>query len=135
MSISGGDVYVYVTGDGLDSNSSSNYSSIIFDGANIVVVCNSKMNSSIDTERGYAYKSGNVLAVMNSDGMSNGATHCNNFNSIGTSKRMSLTSGNYLIVKVDNNVKISTKMPCGLNAMVVYLGCNNAKFSTSKTNE
>ncbi|MBR2454404.1 MAG: carbohydrate-binding domain-containing protein [Clostridia bacterium] len=121
VSISGGTVYIYCTGDGIDSNSRTSYSGIVFSGGNTVVISNSNGNSAIDTEQGYTYEGGAVIAIMPRGGMSNEATHCDNFTSIGKTAQLSLGSGNYLVAKI-GDLTATVKMPVDLNALVVILG-------------
>ena len=95
ISISGGTLYIYCSGDGIDSNSRTSYQGIVFSGGNTVVISNSGGNSAIDTEQGYTYEDGAVVAIMPRGGMSNEATHCSNFSSIGKSTQFSLVKDNY----------------------------------------
>lgn len=132
--ISGGNVYVYAQGDGIDSNSTSSYNAILFSGGNTVVICNSNGNSAIDSENGYSYIGGSVVALTTSGGMSSEATKCSSFTSVGTSSTISLTSGNYLVVSVNSTTKAVIKMPCSMSASAIYLGSNSAKFTSSSSN-
>ncbi len=120
ITLSGGYLYVYCTDDGLDTNSNTNYSGISFEGGNAVIIANSSGNSAIDTERGYKYTSGSIVAIMPRGGMTGEAAHCENFNSIGVTQSMTLTSGGTLKISGDMNVSIT--MPCSIsNAYVVIL--------------
>ncbi len=130
IEISGGTVYINCTGDGIDSNSRTSYEGIVFSGGNVVVISNSSGNSAIDTEQGYKYIGGSVIAIMPRGGMISEATHCKNFSSIATSTSMSLNSGSFLTVKVDGNVVSTVKMPESISAMVVYLGSKSASISS-----
>ncbi len=122
VTLSGGYVYIYCTGDGIDSNSRTSYSGISFEGGDAVIISNSGMNSSIDTEQGYSYTAGSVVAIMPSGGMSREATNCKTFSQIGTSKNMSLTNGSTLTITGDMNLTIT--MPCSINALVIILNKN-----------
>lgn len=121
VSFSGGTVYIYCSGDGIDSNSRTSYNGILFDGGNVVVISTSGGNSAIDSEWGYAYNSGTVIAIMPRGGMSNEATHCQNFNSIAKSSQLSLAEGNILSVNT-KNADAAIKMPCSMSALVIILG-------------
>lgn len=132
IEISGGTVYIYCTGDGIDSNSRTSGVGIVFSGGKTVVISNSGMNSAIDTENGYTYKAGSVIAIMPRGGMSNEATHCSNFSSIGKSTQMSLTSGGYLVVGIGNTTA-TVKMPLSLSALVIVLGDNSPSITTEST--
>ena len=131
IEISGGVIYIYCTGDGIDSNSRTADVGIVFTGGKTVVISNSSMNSSLDTENGYTYIAGTVLAIMPRGGMSSEATHCDNFNSIGKSTQISLTSGNYLVATIANTTA-TVKIPVSLSAMVVVLGDNSPSITTEK---
>ncbi len=132
INLSGGDIYIFASGDGIDSNSTTSYSGISFSGSNVVVISNSNGNSAIDTERGYLYSSGKVVAIMPSGGMSSEATNCSNFSSIATKKSsLSLSESTYLTVTVSNTVVCAFKMPVSINgAMVIYLGSNGATIQS-----
>ncbi|MGM9643786.1 MAG: carbohydrate-binding domain-containing protein [Eubacteriales bacterium] len=132
ITISGGTVYIYAKGDGLDCNSTTSYSGIAFDGGCTTIICNSSGNSAIDTEAGYKYTGGSVIAVMTSGGMTSESTRCADFSSIATSKTISLTSGSYLTVSKSSDEIVCVKMPCSISsALVIYLGDNSATMSTS----
>ncbi len=123
ISLSGGFIYIYCSGDGMDSNSRSSYLGIDFNGCNAIIISNSSMNSAIDTEQGYKYSSGNVVAIMSRGGMTSESTHCSNFTSVGTTKTGSLSSGK--TVTVSGELNYSFTMPCDLsNAYVIILNKN-----------
>lgn len=124
-----GTVYIYAGGDGIDSNSRTSYQGILFAGGNITVVSTSGGDSSIDTEQGYTYTGGTVLALCPSNGMGNEAVNCRNFSSIGTKTTLNLSQGQTVNVKVGGNTVASVTMPCRLSALAVYLGSANASFS------
>ena len=129
ITISGGDVYIYCTGDGIDSNSRTADVGIVFSGGKTVVISNSGMNSAIDTENGYTYTGGAVIAIMPRGGMSNEATHCDNFASVGKSTQISLTSGAYLTVSIKDE-SATVKMPASMNAFVIVLGDPSASINS-----
>ena len=133
IEISGGTVFINCTGDGIDSNSRSSYSGIVFSGGNTVVISNSSGNSAIDTEQGYKYTGGNVIAVMPRGGMTSEATHCSNFSSIATSSSVSLNSGSYLTVKVSGSTVATVQMPSSISATVIYLGNKSASISAESS--
>ena len=124
-------MYVCCTGDGIDANSRTAYSGIVFSGGQTVVISNSGMNSAIDTEQGYRVTGGSVVAVMPSRGMSGEATHCEDFSSVGTKATISLNAGSWLTVTEGGKQLAAVKMPVALSAMVVYLGSNSAKVATA----
>lgn len=128
IEISGGNLYIYCTGDGLDSNSRTSYSGIVFSGGSSVIIANSTMNSAIDTENGYTYQGGTVVAIMPRGGMSNEARNCKNFSSIGSAVSMSLTSGKTLTAKIDG-ATVTVKIPCSISAYVIMLGDKSATAS------
>ena len=132
IAISGGTVYIYCTGDGIDSNSRTSYQGIVFSGGNTVVISNSNGNSAIDTEQGYAYEGGAVIAIMPRGGMSNEATHCQSFSSVGKSTQTSLSSGSYLVVGIGNQTA-TVKMPASINALVITLGDSSPSITTESS--
>ena len=132
IAISGGTVYIYCTGDGIDSNSRTSYQGIVFSGGNTVVISNSNGNSAIDTEQGYAYEGGAVIAIMPRGGMSNEATHCQNFSSVGKSTQTSLSSGSYLVVGMGNQTA-TIKMPTSISAYVIVLGDSSPSVTTESS--
>ena len=125
IKLNSGYIYIYAGGDGIDSNSKSSYNGIIFDGADVVVISTSSMNSAIDTETGYTYNKGRVVAIMPSGGMSNESTHCKNFSNYGIKSNVSIKENSYLTV--DDLVVVKTAI--SMSSLVVYLGANNAKIS------
>ncbi len=127
--ISGGEIYIFASGDGIDSNSQVSYDGILFSGGRVVVISTGNADSSIDSERGYKYTGGYVLAICKSGGMGNESTKASNFSSIGKSQTMSLTSGSYL--NASNYVTL--KMPTSLNALVIFLGDKSVSLSTSSS--
>ncbi len=131
ITFEGGDVFVYAGGDGLDSNSKTSYQGILFNGGEIKIVSTSGGDSSIDTENGYTYQAGKVLALCPSNGMGNESMNCQNFSSIGTKKNMNLSANQTLSVKVSDEELTSLVMPCALSALVIYLGSSSAVISAS----
>ena len=89
-----------------------------------MVIANSGMNSALDTENGYTYTAGLVVAIMPQGGMSSESTHCDNFSSVGAKKNVSVSSGAYLVVGIGNTTA-TIKMPVSLSSIIVVLG-NNA---------
>ena len=132
VAISGGTVYIYCTGDGIDSNSRTSYQGIVFSGGNTVVISNSNGNSAIDTEQGYAYKGGAVIAIMPRGGMSSEATHCQSFSSVGKSTQMSLNKDSYLVAEIGGGTA-TVKIPASINALVITLGDSSPSISTESS--
>lgn len=128
VSISGGNLYMYTTGDGLDSNGTLSIS-----GGYSVVISNSNGNAALDSDTGYTYTGGKLVAVMPSGGMTSEVTNCNNFSSIGTKTTISLSASQYFTVKVSSNVVLAVQNPASISAMVVYLGSNSATISTASS--
>ena len=132
IAISGGTVYIYCTGDGIDSNSRSADVGIVFTGGKTVVISNSGMNSALDTENGYTYTAGSVVAIMPQGGMSSESTHCDNFSSVGAKKNVSVSNGGYLVVGIGNTTA-TIKMPVSLSGIVVVLGDNSPSITTESS--
>ena len=129
ITVSGGKLYVYANGDGVDSNSRASYSGIVFSGGKAIIISTSNGNSCIDTEQGYKFDGGCVVAIGPSGGMSNETVNCSNFSSVGTSKTLSLQKDGYLVV----GDIVTVKMPVAINAFVVCLGKTNANISLSNS--
>lgn len=125
IEISGGNLYIYAGGDGVDSNSVTSYSGIHFAGGKSVIISTGQADSGIDTERGYKFTGGYVIAIGRSGGMSGESTNCSNFTSVGTSKTLSLQKDGYLVVADI----VTVKMPVSINALVVCLGKANADIT------
>jgi len=132
IAISGGTVYIYCTGDGIDSNSRTSYQGIVFSGGNTVVISNSSGNSAIDSEQGYAYEGGAVIAIMPRGGMSNEATHCQSFSSVGKSTQMSLTKDSFLVAEIGGGTA-TIKMPASINGLVITLGDSSPSITTESS--
>jgi len=96
------------------------------------VISNSSGNSAIDSEQGYAYEGGAVIAIMPRGGMSNEATHCQNFSSVGKSTQMSLTKDNYLVAEIGGGTA-TVKMPASINALVITLGDSSSRITTESS--
>ena len=131
IGFNGGKICIYAGGDGIDSNSRTAYRGIVFSGADIVVIGTSAGNSSIDTEQGYAFTGGSVLAVCPSGGMGNESLNCQNFASVGTKKNISLSKGQSLSVEYNGKVLSSAVMPCDISALVIYLGASGASITAA----
>ncbi len=128
--LSGGDIYVYAGGDGLDSNGTSNKTAILFQGANVAVIAYGNGECSIDTDSGYTYTSGKVIAVCYNHSMASESYDCSGSY---TAKTMSSAS-NYLTASVSGTPQIAVKMPSSMSSVVVvYLGSTSASFSSSST--
>ncbi len=127
--INGGEIYICAGGDGIDSNTQTSYKGIIFNGGKMVIISTGMSDSSIDTEKGYTYNGGVIIGISRSGGMSNESTKCSNFSSIGTSKNISLTKEQYLVIS-----DIATiKMPSSINALVVVLSDNSLSITSSSS--
>ena len=132
IAISGGEVYIYCSGDGIDSNSRASYNGIVFSGGKTVTISTSNGNSAIDSEQGYQYTGGSVVAIMPSGGMSQEAVHCKNFSEIGTNKTTTIIAGRYVTVTADGEAVVTLQMPSGVNGRVIYLGSNGASVSVEE---
>lgn len=134
--ISGGTIYIYAGGDGIDSNSTSSYDGILFAGGNVLVISTGRGDSSIDTKRGYKYTSGTVVAIGVSGGMSKESTMSSpSVTTIGKTATVSLKKDGYLVVEG----VVTVKLPITQNSFIVSLGeinkTANIKFSTSSNCE
>ena len=125
--ISGGELYVYAGGDGLDSNSTDSYGGINFTGGKSVIISYGNADSAIDTERGYSYSGGYVVAIGLSGGMSSESYNCSNFANHGKIARLSLNKDAIVTVSGVANVK----MPVSMSALVVVLGSTDAEIASA----
>jgi len=130
MTFKGGTVNICAGGDGIDSNSRSQYEGILFGGGEIKIVSTSTMNSAIDTESGYTYEGGKVLAICPSNAMTNEVTTCKNFNTVGSRSSLSLQEGDTVTVKSGTETLMRLEMSCSMNSFVVFLGDNDVSIST-----
>lgn len=133
ITIGGGTLYVCAGGDAVDSNSKTSYEGIVFNGGDCVLITDSGADSSIDTEAGYTYNGGRVLAIMPSRGMTNEPTHCKNFSSVGCKTTKNLSVGTCITVTVDGEDTVVFQTPKALSAQIVYLGNSGAKIATDST--
>ena len=134
ITLSGGYLMVYAGGDGIDSNCSTRYKGIVFSGATVGIVSTSGGNSATDTDSGYTYSGGKVLAIC-PQGMTSECLNCSGgVSGIGKYSTITVSSGSYLTVKVSSTSELAIRMPVSLsNAFVIYLGSSSAAFSTSNT--
>ena len=125
--LSGGYLYVFAGGDGLDTNSSS----ISFAGTDVVIVSTSGGNSAIDADYSYTYSGGTILAICPS-GMTQEITGSSAFKTYGVQKSMgSLSKGTVVTASVNGSVMAAVKLPASMsNAAAFYIGSSNASIST-----
>lgn len=130
ITLSGGYVMIYAGGDGIDSNCSARYKGIVFSGAVVGIVSTSGGNSAIDTDSGYTYTGGKVLAIC-PQGMTSECLNCSGgVSGVGKYSTVTASSGQYLTVKVSSSSEMAIRMPASLsNAFVLYLGSLSASFS------
>lgn len=130
IKISGGELFVLAGGDALDSNSRTSYGGIVFSGGKAVVVSYGQADSAIDTENGYSYTGGYVLAIGFSAGMNGDeSAKAQNFGSVGTTKTFNLSAGSF----VNAAGYVTLKMPRAMNALAVFLGDKSASLSSSSS--
>ena len=130
IKISGGELFVLAGGDALDSNSRTSYGGIVFSGGKAVVVSYGQADSAIDTENGYSYTGGYVLAIGLSAGMNgNESAKAQNFGSVGTTKTFNLSAGSFVTAAG----YVTLKMPRAMNALAVFLGDKSASLSSSSS--
>ena len=130
IEIGGGELYIYCAGDGIDSNSTTSYAGIHFSGGKSVIISNSGGNSAIDSERGYKYSGGSVVAIMPRNAMTTEATKCESFASIGKSVSLSLTQDQYFVADI-GSTSVTVKMPVTVSATVIILGSSSITASAS----
>ena len=130
IEINGGYIYVYAGGDGLDSNTTTQYGGILFNGGKVVVISTSGGNSCIDTEQGYTYKSGYVIAMCPQGMTSECEKVSGGISQYGKTSKMTLTSNYYLTVSNMAVIKLPSTMS---NGYVIELGNTNSTISQSNT--
>ena len=130
ISITGGEIYVYAGGDGLDANTTTSYGGILFDGGKTVVISTSGGNSCIDTEQGYKYVSGYVVAMCPTGMTSECEKVSGSLSSYGKSQNMTLTANYYLTISDMVVVKLPTTISSGY---VIELGNKNATISQASS--
>ncbi len=128
ITVSGGTLYVRAGGDGIDSNTRDSYNGIQFTGGNVLILSTSGSNSAIDTEAGYTYTSGTVVAIMPMHGMVNESTRCQGFSSIGVTRSANANAASYLCATVGTTT-VTVQMPVSLSAAVICLGSSSASVS------
>ena len=129
ITVSGGILYVYAGGDGIDSNSRTSYGGIVFSGGKSLIISTGNGNSAIDSEQGYSYTGGSVVAIMPRGGMSDEATRCQNFSSVANYDTLSLSEGGDLVCNIGAD-KLTVNMPAQINGYVIMLGDSSATAST-----
>ena len=131
ITLSGGYVYVYAGGDGIDPNCTVSYKGIIFSGADVVIVSTSGGNSCIDTDKGYTYSGGRVLAICPT-GMTQETLNTNT--SAKTYRIGSFSSGSYVYASVSGSVQLAVKMPVSISSgYAIYLGSSSATIGTASS--
>lgn len=130
ITVGGGTLYVYCGGDGIDSNSRTSYGGIIFSGGKSLIISTGNGNSAIDSEQGYSYTGGSVVAIMPRGGMASESTHCQNFSSVANYDTLSLSEGSDLVCNIGAD-KLTVNMPASVNGYVIMLGDSSATASTS----
>ena len=132
ITISGGHVYVFANGDGVDAGSDMNSSAkILFSGGNTVIISASGGNSAIDTNSGYTQtENARVIAVMPTNAMTGESTH-GTTTGMTVKKSLSLSKDAYLVVDVGSENIVTVKMPIGMTSYVIYLGSSQASISVT----
>lgn len=130
LKLSGGYLYVYAGGDGLDCNGSS----ISFEGTDVIIISTSGGNSSIDADYSYSYTGGSVLAICPS-GMTQEVTGSSAFRSYGSQQSFgSLSKGTVVTATVNGTAMLAVKMPASLsNCLAVYIGSSSATISSGSS--
>ncbi len=132
ITIGGGTLYIYCGGDGVDSNSRTSYGGISFSGGRSVIISTSGGNSAIDSEMGYSYTGGSVVAIMPRGAMTNEATKCQNFSSVASYTTLSMTKENYLVCEIGSD-KLTLCMPADISGYVIMLGSSSASAAVKSS--
>ena len=130
ITITGGEIYVYAGGDGLDANTTTQYGGFLINGGKTVVISTSGGNSCLDTEQGYTYQSGYVVAMCPTGMTSECEKVSGGISNYGKTTNMTLTANNY--INISNMVSI--KLPSSIsNGYVIELGDKSATISSSSS--
>ncbi len=130
ITITGGEIYVYAGGDGIDANTTTQYGGFLITGGKTVVISTSGGNSCLDTEQGYTYQGGYVVAMCPTGMTSECEKVSGGISSYGKTANTTLTANYYLTIS--NMVVI--KLPSSIsNGYVIELGNKSATVSTSST--
>ncbi len=136
VSLTGGKLFVYAHGDGIDTNIKTKYKGILFGGTQAVIFTTRNGDISIDTAAGYTYSAGSVLAISpSSSGFWSETYDCAGFGAIGkynTSIGPS-DSGKILFASVGGEIKLAYKLPISGSFGAVYLGSPSATFGYTET--
>lgn len=119
--IRGGSTYIYSRGDGIDSNSGTEYRGVAISGGRTVIITDSDSNSAIDTEAGYAYEGGSLIAVMHQNFLAEQAVRCMNFESVGKSAQMPLSAEAFVVARIGAE-SVTVRIPSAMSAVIVVLG-------------
>lgn len=132
VSISGGTLYIYCSGNGIHSSSSSSYEGISFSGGRTVIITNSDDCSAIASKNGYKYSGGYVVAIMPSGSASNDSTQCKNFSDVGEKLSLSLKKGSYLTLDIEKST-VTVKAPSTFSSAIVVLGDTSPSVKTESS--
>lgn len=125
ITINGGNIYVYAGGDGVDGNTKTQYAGIIFNGGKTVVISTSSGNSCLDTEKGYTYNAGYVIAMCPTGMQSESYNVKNGASNYGKYTTMSLSG--YVQVSGVAVIKLPKTIS---NGFIICLGSTSVSFST-----
>lgn len=132
ITVGGGTLCVYCGGDGIDSNSRTSYGGILFSGGRTIVISTSGGNSAIDSEAGYSYTGGSVVAIMPLGAMTSEATKCQNFTSIANNVTLSMTKGKYLVCEIGDE-KLTLNIPADISGYVILIGDSGASATVKSS--
>lgn len=132
--IRGGQISVLAAGDGLDANTREPMGGVHFLGGCCLIVCTGQADSAIDTECGYTYGGGSVLAIGNSGGMNESeTTHLTPaLSTCGTRVDLRLSAPAFLRVEGLPGI-VGVYLSGGMQLCAVCLGSTAVSLSTDST--
>lgn len=132
--IRGGQTYIRAKGDGIDSNSQSEAFGITISGGRTVILAVSEDSYALNTEKGYSYTGGALLAVMprSEETETLAVLYPPNFESVGKAVQAVLSSGEYLTATI-GEAQVTLRIPVSIDALVTVLGDATAEIECKET--
>lgn len=132
--IRGGQTYIHAKGDGIDSNSQSEAFGVTISGGRTVILAVSEGSYALNTEKGYSYTGGALLAVMprSEETETLAVLYPPNFESVGKAVQAVLSSGEYLTATI-GKAQVTLRIPVPIDALVTVLGDATAEIECKET--
>ncbi len=127
-----GFLYVLAGGDGIRSSTNGNYEAVAFNGAYCILATTSKTQPAVNTERGYKYAGGAVLAITSSNSAAEVSAKAEDFASIGCTGKVN-TEGAKYVSAVIGELTVTSVIPTMTEASIIVLGSSEAQISTTSS--